>query len=197
MSQNPWLNSRKRTGAEYDAPYEKRAAAGANVHGEADFVMALLGDGSQSVLDAGCGTGRLGIELARRGHRVVGVDLDAVMLTQARAKAPDMVWHEADLATVQLETLFDCIVMAGNVMIYVTPGSEAAVVANMVAHLRLGGLLVTAFQRFSSPWSSLTLAMYDRLTDEAGLALQGRWSTWEKGDWSPDSRYVVSVHYKL
>ncbi|MFN8442970.1 MAG: hypothetical protein U0175_19495 [Caldilineaceae bacterium] len=39
---NPWLATRKRTGAEYDAPYEARAAAGIDVHGEANLVKSCL-----------------------------------------------------------------------------------------------------------------------------------------------------------
>jgi SAM-dependent methyltransferase len=39
------------------------------------------------LLDLGCGTGRLLLALARRGRRVVGVDLSAPMLGVARARA--------------------------------------------------------------------------------------------------------------
>ena len=78
--QNPSVS-----GDAYDATYERRAAAGENVHGEADFVERFA---PASVLDAGCGTGRVGRELARRGRDVVGVDLDPAMLATARQKAP-------------------------------------------------------------------------------------------------------------
>jgi 2-polyprenyl-3-methyl-5-hydroxy-6-metoxy-1,4-benzoquinol methylase len=95
---NPWLAKKDRmSGDEYDAQYEGDAAVGRNVHGEADFVEAY---GVGSVLDAGCGTGRVGRELARRGLDVVGVDLDETLLQTARRKAPDLPWHLADLATV-------------------------------------------------------------------------------------------------
>lgn len=39
------------------------------------------------LLDLGCGTGRLLIEFARRGHEVVGVDLSESMLREARSRA--------------------------------------------------------------------------------------------------------------
>lgn len=39
------------------------------------------------VLDLGCGSGRRTLELARRGHRVLGVDPDERALAQARAAA--------------------------------------------------------------------------------------------------------------
>ena len=124
---NRWLETRSVSGDAYDSTYDQRAAAGQNVHGEADFVMRFE---PKSVLDAGCGTGRVGRELARRGLDVVGVDIDAEMLDTARRKAPDVDWRLADLATVDLAKVFDVIVMAGNVMIFLTPGTEADVVAN-------------------------------------------------------------------
>ena len=40
------------------------------------------------LLDAGCGTGRFGTALARRGSLVVGVDPDAGMLATARRRLP-------------------------------------------------------------------------------------------------------------
>jgi SAM-dependent methyltransferase len=199
---NPWLTTRTRTGQEYDAPYEARAAAGANVHGEADLISKLLQahagpsrvDVPHRVLDAGCGTGRIAIELARRGAAVVGVDLDEVMLVQARAKAPELDWRLGDLSTIDIGQSFDCVLLAGNVMIYLTPGTEAATLHNMARHLRPGGTLVAAFELPPPPWSPMTLEIYDRLAAAAGLAMVGRWSTWQQDDWRPDDRYAVSVH---
>ena len=127
---NRWLRERSVSGDTYDATYDRRAAAGENVHGEADFVQTFA---PKSVLDAGCGTGRVGRELARRGLDVVGVDIDPEMLDTARRKAPGVDWRLADLASVDLGRTFDAIVMAGNVMIFLEPGTETAVVANMAA----------------------------------------------------------------
>lgn len=201
---NPWLATRNRTGQEYDAPYAARAAAGIDVHGEANLVEQLLHsplNQSQSrqpycVLDAGCGTGRMAIELARRGIDIVGVDLDEVMLQQARAKATHLDWRLDDLSGMALGKTFDAIVLAGNVMIYLTPGTEAATITNLAAHLNPGGLLVTAFELTSPSWSKLTLAVYDQLTAAVALTPVARWSTWEQAAWQPEDRYAVSVHRK-
>jgi len=201
---NPWLATRKRTGREYDAPYEARAAAGMDVHGEANLIEHLLDsplNQSQSkqpyrVLDAGCGTGRMSIELARRGIDIVGVDLDEVMLTQARTKAPQLDWRLGDLSLIKLDKTFDGIVLAGNVMIYLTPGTEAATLTNLAAHLNPGGLLVAAFELSPPSWSHLTLAVYDQLTAAAALTQVARWSTWEQAAWRLGDDYAVSVHRK-
>ena len=185
---NPWLRSRRRSGDEYDEPYERKAIAGENVHGEADFVMELK---PRSVLDGGCGTGRVARELARRGVATVGVDLDETMLATARRKAPSLEWHCADLAAIVLGRTFDVIVMAGNVMIYVTPGTEGAVLANLERHLAPEGAVVTGF---SLRDGQLTPAEYDRIATGAGLSLAERWSTWDRDPWRPGADYQVSVH---
>ena len=187
---NRWLKNRNVSGDIYDATYESRAAAGENVHGEADFVERFA---PASVLDAGCGTGRVGRELARRGLDVVGVDLDPAMLATARRKAPRVDWHLADLATVDLTRSFDAVVLAGNVMIFLTPGSEPAVVANMARHLRPGGLLVAGFQIMPG---QLTIERYDEIAGLADLVLAERWSTWDRDSWDAGHDYAVSVHQK-
>jgi demethylmenaquinone methyltransferase/2-methoxy-6-polyprenyl-1,4-benzoquinol methylase len=46
---------------------------------------AVEGSARDPVLDLGCGTGRLGALLARRGRRVIGVDLSQEMLIRAAA----------------------------------------------------------------------------------------------------------------
>ena len=185
---NRWLKNRNVSGDIYDATYESRAAAGENVHGEADFVERFA---PASVLDAGCGTGRVGRELARRGLDVVGVDLDPEMLATARRKAPPVDWRLADLATVDLARSFDAVVLAGNVMIFLTPGSEPAVVANMARHLQPGGLLIAGFQIMAG---QLTIERYDEIAGLAGLALAERWSTWDRDSWDARHDYAVSVH---
>ncbi|MCK1797018.1 methyltransferase domain-containing protein [Streptomyces sp. XM4193] len=86
------------SGEEYAARFAALADSGRDMDGEARFCAALVPPGSR-VLDAGCGTGRVMIRLAELGHHCVGVDLDASMLAVARRQAPELVWIQADLAT--------------------------------------------------------------------------------------------------
>ncbi|MEX1253409.1 MAG: class I SAM-dependent methyltransferase [Dehalococcoidia bacterium] len=187
---NRWLRERNVAGDAYDATYERRSAAGEHVHGEADFVQSFA---PASVLDAGCGTGRVGRELARRGLDVAGVDIDPEMLATARRKAPDVDWRLADLTSVDLGRSFDAIVLAGNVMIFLSPGTESAALTNLARHLRPGGLLIAGFQIIPG---RLSIARYDELAGLAGLGLVERWSTWDRDAWGEANDYAVSVHCK-
>jgi SAM-dependent methyltransferase len=184
---NRWLTEAGGRSRTYDQRWEELAAAGHGVHGEADLVEGL---GPRSVLDAGCGTGRVAVELARRGLDVVGVDLDPSMLEVARAKQPGLAWVQGDLAEVDLARTFDCVVLAGNVMIFLAPGTEAAVVANLARHLVPGGSLVAGF---SLERGRLDLAAYDRHAAVSGLSLAERWATWEGAPFT-GGNYAVSVH---
>lgn len=182
-------------GGAYAARFDALEAEGVHVHGEADLVSALAPAPSR-VLDAGCGTGRVAVRLAATGHDVTGVDLDAGMLAVARDRAPQIAWHTADLATLDLGEHFDVVLCAGNVVPLAAPGTEPAVVARMAAHLRPGGLLVAGFglDRAHLPDAAtvLDLADYDGWCSDAGLSLVERWGTWERG--APDAGYAVSVH---
>ena len=178
-------------GEDYDARFARLEADGLYLHGEADLVSWLTGGERRRILDAGCGTGRVAVELARRGHDLVGVDVDTVMLASARAKAPDLPWIEADLSDpgLDLGEPFDLVVAAGNVMIFVAPESVPAVVANLAGRLVAGGLLVAGFQIRAT----LRFEDYDAMADRAGLLLVQRWATWERDPYR-DGDYAVSVH---
>jgi len=184
---NRWLTEAAGRSQTYDRRWEELAAAGQNVHGEADLVE---NQGPRSVLDAGCGTGRVAIELARRGIDVTGVDVDAAMLDKARTKAPHLAWILSDLTTLDLDRTFDVVVLAGNVMIFLAPGTEADVVARVAAHVAPGGALVAGF---SLEPGRLDLAAYDAHASAAGLVLAERWATWDRQPYDGGG-YSVSVH---
>ena len=171
----------------YDARWERMAAAGEAVHGEADFVTALRPD---SVLDAGCGTGRVGIELARRGIEVVGVDADAHMLERARRKAPHITWLLADLATLDLGRTFDVVVMAGNVLPFVEPVDRPAAVQACARHLGAHGRLV-AGSGLRAGWPGVDDV--DAWAAAAGLELVERFAGWGREPWTAISDYAVTV----
>lgn len=181
-------------GAEGAAAYAHRmrelAAAGSDLDGEARFIDVLLHRGAR-VLDAGCGTGRVGAALHARGHTVVGVDADPVLIEAARADHAGPSWMLGDLAHLDsVEGTFDAVVAAGNVMIYLAPGSEAAVVASLAGVLAAGGVLVTGFAT-GDHYGTDDL---DGDAEAAGLTLEHRFATWDMRPWGPAAEWVVSVH---
>lgn len=173
-------------GEEYQARFDSIATEGGDVHGEAALVRSLE---PSSVLDAGCGTGRVAIELARHGVDVVGVDVDASMLATARRLAPGISWHLGDLTALDLGTVFDVVVMAGNVPLFTPPGTQAALVAAVAAHVGPGGRLVAGF----SLDRGYTAEEYDVHCAAAGLVLEARYATWSREPYAAGA-YAVSVH---
>ena len=171
-------------GDRYQARFDELAATGTDVHGEATFVRSFA---PRSVLDAGCGSGRVAVELARHDIDVVGVDVSASMLATARRAAPALAWIEADLATMDLGRRFDVVVMAGNVLLFTPPGTEAAVVAACARHV--DGVLVAGFQLDRA----YGLERYDADCAAAGLVLAERFATWDRAPFADDA-YAVSVH---
>jgi len=183
-----WTSWRRRFDLDsYERRWERLAAAGVDPHGEAALVQTY---GPRSVLDAGCGTGRVAVELARRGVDVVGVDSDPGMIDTARAKSPDLRWVLADLAELALPDRFDVVVLAGNVVPYVDADRRAAAVTACARHLAPGGVLIAGFA-LRPGWPGL--ADYDRWCADAGLTLADRWATWERKPYAGGD-YAVSAH---
>jgi 2-polyprenyl-3-methyl-5-hydroxy-6-metoxy-1,4-benzoquinol methylase len=174
-------------GDDYQRRFDRLADSGHDVHGEATFVLRL---GPHSVLDAGCGTGRVAIELARQGVEVVGVDVDRSMLDTARRQAPDVEWVQADLTTLELDRVFDVVVLAGNVPLFTPPGTEAALVSGCARHVAASGALVAGFQLDRG----FSVADYDDHCRAVGLELAERYATWDAEPFVDGGHYAVSVH---
>jgi SAM-dependent methyltransferase len=173
-------------GDDYQARFDRLAAAGADVHGEATFVRAYA---PASVLDAGCGTGRVGIELARHGIEVLGADVDGSMLATARRLAPEIRWVEADLTALDLGRTFDVVVLAGNVPLFTPPGTQASLVAGVARHVAPDGVLIAGFILDRG----YGVDDYDAHAADAGLVLAERFATWDRAEWT-GGHYAVSVH---
>ena len=189
-------------GRRYAQRIEAHEAAGGG-HGEADFVAALL-PAPAHVVDAGCGEGRVARALRRHGHEVLGIDSDASMLAEARRREPGERWLLADLLDVgradveeALGGPVDAVVAAGNVLVYLAPGTEAEVVARLAGWLRPGGLLVAGF----AADRHLPPAAYAELCAAAGFERVAHHGGWD-GEPAPEGdggvtytgKYTVQVH---
>ncbi|MEO3778310.1 class I SAM-dependent methyltransferase [Micromonospora sp. B11E3] len=185
------------TGPEHSQWYIDRfrrlAAEGADLAGEARLLDALVAPGSR-ILDAGCGTGRVGAVLAARGHTVVGVDADPALVEAARADHPGARWLVGDLAELDLAAAgepepFDAAVVAGNVMAFVAPGTERQVLRRVAAHLRPDGVVAVGF----GTDRGYPLTDFDADAVAAGLRLEHRFATWDLRPWRDDADFAVTV----
>jgi SAM-dependent methyltransferase len=114
---------------------------------DADLLLweELIGTEAREVLDLGCGTGRVAIRLARRGHRVTGLDLEPAFLEEAARRA--RAWKVgletvvADARKFELGRQFD-VVLAAMQFVQLFHGREerAELLHSVTAHLRPGGL---------------------------------------------------------
>lgn len=179
---------------EYDRRWEEMSARGESIHGEVDFIERVHPGRKLSILDAGCGTGRLAIEAARRGHRVVGVDLDRDMIDRARIKAPDLRWECADLSDLEIGTSFDVVVMAGNILLFCRPGSQTDIVSSLARHLVDDGALICGFS-LEEGRDAYTVADFLGDADRAELSRVDLYANWDGDpfDAHATNRYVVAV----
>lgn len=172
---------------EYAHRFTELTGEGVDVHGEARLLDVLAPRGA-AVLDAGCGTARVGAELARRGHRVTAVDADELLVAAAESVEGLDVSH-ADLVELDLGCTFDAVVVAGNVLVYLQPGTERTVLARLRAHLQPGGVLVTGF----ATDRDYTLDAFDADTRASRLVQQHRFSTWDLQPWTDGADWAVTV----
>jgi len=112
--------------------------------------VAIAGElGADRVLDVGCGTGCLAIELAGTGRTVVGVDPAAASLEVARTKdgSDAVTWIHGDAAAIPAVGA-DLALMTGNVaQVFLTEADWTQVLAAVGAALRPRGNLVFETRR--------------------------------------------------
>lgn len=172
----------------YVERFRQLAAEGADLAGEARLVDAVAPPGSR-ILDAGCGPGRVGAVLHDRGHTVVGVDVDPVLIAAAGEDHPGPRWVVGDLSRLDLdEEPFDVAVVAGNVMVFVAPGTERLVLESLRRHVRPGGRIIIGFALDRD----LSLKDFDADIEAAGLTLEQRFATWDLVPFSADADFAVT-----
>jgi SAM-dependent methyltransferase len=112
--------------------------------GEPEIVHAAIPVGA-SILELGCGTGRILRPLAALGHPVLGADDSADML----ARDPDLPTVRSSIETLRLDRAFDVVLLAST-MINSDPATRRAFLDTVRHHLRDGGVAV--FQQNPPSW---------------------------------------------
>lgn len=179
----------------YAERWRRLDAAGKDILGEARLLDAMAERGAR-ILDAGCGSGRLGGHLARAGHDVVGVDLDPHLIEVARAEHPGARWEVGNLAALDLRDeggarlLFDLQVSAGNVLTFLAGAERRPALAALASHLAPQGRLVVGFGLDRG----YALEDFTADAEVEGLVLVQRFSSWDLRPASDDFLVGVLEH---
>jgi SAM-dependent methyltransferase len=177
----------------YAARWRRLASEGQDLDGEARMLDAMVARGSR-ILDAGCGTGRVGGRLAQCGHTVVGVDVDPALIDYAKRDFPDCSWLVSDLAVLDLPAAgisepFDLIFAAGNVLGFLAPSTRCPVLENLRNHLTESGRVILAYGAGRGyPFDDFFVDLRT-----AGLRLDLALSTWELNPFSDQSDFLVAI----
>ncbi|MFE0154945.1 SAM-dependent methyltransferase [Nonomuraea sp. NPDC059007] len=114
---------------------------------EVAFVVRAAGlrPGSR-VLDVPCGSGRHALELARRGCRVIGLDVSAEAVAHARAAAGaeglDLDLRQGDMRALPADVRAEAAICMGNAFGYLEHAATREFLAGLAALLVPGGALV-------------------------------------------------------
>jgi SAM-dependent methyltransferase len=99
------------------------------------------------ILELGAGTGRVAIDLAKRGHRVTALDNDPHLLAELRRRARglDLIAVDADARTFELDQTFAaCLVPMQTIQLLEGSAGRVALLERVRRHLKPGGLLAIA-----------------------------------------------------
>jgi len=136
-------------------------AFGWDVSEEADWLVERLGPECRSVLEPGCGSGRMLEALARRGLEAVGLDLSEGMVAYARGRleesgvAAEVV--RADMTDFELGRRFDGAVAPVSTLGLLSPEGLASHLEAMARHLESGARYLVqqgVFEQEADLWRS-------------------------------------------
>ncbi len=134
---------------------------------------------ARSVLDLGCGTGRLAAKLAD-GREVVGVDPAAAMLEIARHRpgGAQVTWVQSTAQSVRLGRPFDLVLLTGHAFqVFLTHEDRRAVLATIAAHLaRSGRFIFDTRNPAAEEWREWTAERSRRRFEHPALGTVEAWN---------------------
>jgi len=149
---------------------------------EPEIVHAAVPAGA-SILELGCGTGRILRPLAALGHPVTGVDDSPDML----ARVPDLPTACSPIQSLRLDRAFDVVLLAST-MINADPVTRQGFLATVRRHLRDDGVAV--FQQNPPDWFEKFREDEPARDDPGGIRRIVREARWEP------PRLHITVEYQ-
>jgi SAM-dependent methyltransferase len=196
-----------RLGADYDTSYPTvRFETGASV----DFLAELAErHPDPSVLEFGIGTGRIAIELHRRGLRVAGIEASTRMVAALRDKAPTAQIDIAigDYVSTRVPGSFSLVVLTFNSVLDPRGRSaQLSIFENAARHLASGGCFVIdavilgPFRRIAASPSVRNAyaspGQLDGMAHAHGMTRIARYASWTRAAFTAHSRRHISVYEK-
>ncbi|KGX93558.1 methyltransferase [Pontibacillus halophilus JSM 076056 = DSM 19796] len=123
-----------------DAPYEEWVSI-------TEGVLSRKEGSTKDVIDLGCGTGEITLQLAKKGFTMTGVDLSEAMLTIAQQKATkarqSIQWVAQDITAINLEESHDLAISYCDVVNYLGTSEQIqSFFARVYELLRPGGTFI-------------------------------------------------------
>ncbi len=151
--------------------------------GEPEIIHAAVPAGA-SILELGCGTGRILRPLAALGHAVTGVDDSPDML----ARGPDLPTERSPIQSLRLDRRFDVVLLAST-MINADPVTRQGFLATARHHLHDDGIAV--FQQHPPDWFESLSGAEPVRDDPGGIRRIIRSARWEP------PRMHVEIEYQV
>lgn len=158
-----------------------------------DALISLLGLApGAKILDLACGPGRFAIPLAKRGFRVVGLDICELYLDQARAKAQEhrlqIEFVHGDMRAIPFENEFDAVINLFTSFGYFEREEDHLQVLREVRKsLKLGGRFLLELQNYH--WLIKHFQARDWVERSGCLILEERKFNFERN--RIESRWIV------
>ncbi|SAK76200.1 methyltransferase type 12 [Caballeronia fortuita] len=165
------------------------------------FYLALA-ESAAHVVDLGCGTGLFATELAKRGHRVTGIDPSPQMLRVARARehGGEVTWIEGDASALPFVGAADLLVMTGHVaQVFLDDASFLATLRAARRAIRPGGAIAFDSRNPAArAWDHWTRERSSKCVDAPdGKTVQ----VWHEGHAQPDplstGRAAFTTHFRF
>jgi SAM-dependent methyltransferase len=151
-----------------------------DVSEEVAWMHSCLGDECRSVLEPGCGSGRILEALARRGLEAVGVDRSPQMIELARKRLHGLDNAAVVLAEItdfSLNRLFDGAVCPINTLLHLSPTDLAHHLDAMATHLPQGARYLVQLALYGPKVQKAELEASNWEIARGDTALRINWST--------------------
>jgi len=153
--------------------YEVTKPIGYSVNGDIEYYLEELEGITAPILEAGVGTGRMLIPLARNGLRVDGVDMSAEMLARCKLNIENhgviANLYEQDLTNMSLQDKYGAIIMPTGSFCLLPKRQVNDVLMSFYEHLVNGGKIVIDIELPADFKKGETSSYSRSLSDDTGI----------------------------